>query len=392
MLSSRQRRHEKICQKRKRSDLVDDEAFNISSAYSNRAHEVVLRRAFDSAKTNFFKASSEVVIKDIRALKQKAKKMKHDPLVSLNQYRDLKNQIKLKKEDLLKSADLLYHWTKQCSLIECGKLSSLVQANRLLQRAPEVYIVDSDRCESCHIPYKFNNIICRNICIFCSLLTKVLFAPEDTSVDTLILKAKTSGTDDQIEKQTKSNPATKILNDESQRNKQIIERTAQYHEFCMQYCEDAPIIPNEVLSLIFNQLSIVHLGGSSKCRLTAVKLILKNSEKYSYLVNQAARITRVFNGFSEPRLALDVINRLTKRFNHLLKLGTKEDDKKKIFVQDVVTAMLLRLEKLELQAQMFPIHKTRNVLNEANKRYLELVTLARIQDPSLWPEHDASLL
>jgi hypothetical protein len=392
MLASRQRRYEKVCQKRKRSDLVDDEAFHISSQYTNRAHAVVLRRAFDSEKKNLFVTNKSTLIKEISDLKTKLKVIKYQAKSSVNEYRDVKRQIMTKKQQLVKTSDLEYNWIKQCALITCGKLSSLVQANRLLQRSPEIYLLDNDRCEKCHIPFKFNNVICRYVCHNCSLLQKVLFVPEDSSVDTLILRAKTSGTDDRTEKQSVLITA-KCLNGPMQRSKQILERTAQYKEFLLQYSEQAPIIPNEVLSLIFNQLSIVHLGGSSKCRLTAVKLILTKSEKFNYLVGQAARITRVFNGLCEPFLELDVIERLTKRFSHLLKLASKEDDKKKIFVSDVVTVMLLRIDGLTEESKKFQLHKTRSVLNESNKRYLELVELARLQDPELWPnDFDMSLL
>jgi hypothetical protein len=445
MFESRVRKHAKQRSKRKVCDIYDDDGINIPMQHINRAAPGLLAHAFESASETLFVNNTKPLIDELRLLKETKKHMKHDCSISLNEYRDLLERIKDKKQEIVTTRMEKRNWIKQCTILRPGKLQSLVQANRLLKRPPEIYLIDSERCVKCHIPYNFNNRICRFRCVKCSVLRKVLYLPEDNSVDTLILKAKSSGTDNPAPKPT---PAakhkmeqTQILLDQ-QRAKKIVDSINNYILYISQYRDNVLPPSDEVRCLLALRLSPVHLCGKSKCRLPTVKLILKESKKFAHLEHHADRIMRDYIGQQIPRLSEDTNERLIKRFSHLLELGTPfkklsqmtdkdilkikeepvedlvveeeennddekdgnedtkkinyekkpEDVKRKIFQSEVITMMLLLIDGNREEAYKFLLHKTRCVLNECNESYLELVAQARLQQPELWPLNDANLL
>ncbi len=444
MFESRVRKHVKERSKRKVFKIYDDDdACNIPIQHINRATPGLLQHAFESAREQLFTNNINPIHEEIKLLKEVKKHIKNDPNTSLNEYRDLIDTLKEKKEALIKSRFEKYNWNKQCTLLRPGKLSSLVQANRLLKRPPEIYLLDSERCSICHIPYKFNNAICKFRCEKCSVLRSVLYLPEDNSADRLILKAKTSGTDNQVPKRVPNNNKLKYNQTQSmldeQRRKKINDFINNYKEFLSQYRDNVPPTPDEVRSLLALRLSPVHLCGKSKCRLPTVRLILQQSKKFAHLEKHAERIMRDYIGQEIPKLSQDTVDRLIQRFSHLFELGMpvkkmqditesevimeydtmikqepeeqdkiieeeqetsskpgndkkREDVKRKIFQSEVITMMLLLIDDNREEAYKFFLHKTRSVLNECNEIYLELVTQARIENPTLWPMNDANLL
>jgi hypothetical protein len=269
--------------------------------------------------------------------------------------------------------------------------------------------VDSDRCQKCHIPFKFKHVISRNVCHYCFKLEQCLFYAEDASIDTLIQKAKTSGVDaiaegDQQQLNGMGTGGTiplminnkktgsKLPPTSSQRAKQLADHLSQYKTFLLQYAENAPVIPNEVLNFITTEMVTIHLGASAECPTTSIKCILSRSSTWSHFVPHVGRIARIYNRKPLPQLSIAQIDILSKRFEHLLRLGTREDYKQKIFVDEVITVVFLLLDHCRLEAEKFLLHKTRAVLEECSWRYMELIALARQENASLWPNVDVRLL
>jgi hypothetical protein len=330
MLDSRIRKYAKERTKQTNDNTTqifdDSEVSTLSyTSYSQRATSKQLEQLFISAQETLFIDNTSDIINEIKLLKKIEHYAKNDTDISPNEYRDLLERIKDKKQELNEKRREKRGWMEQFYILKPGKLSSLVQANRLLKRPPEVYTLSADRCLRCQIPFKFDPGMCRFICRRCYVLVKTLFSQEDTSGDSLILKSKTSGIEPVIPKLTpamrfKLEQTQQIL--DQQREKKIIDSINNYKEFLAQFKDDLPPITNEIHRFLFWSLFPVHVVGKSKCKLPSIRKILRDSKDFQHLEIQAERIRRDFVREQIPKLSQDSIYRLVERYSVLLNLGT----------------------------------------------------------------------
>lgn len=390
--------------KRKRNELGEEDAMYIATLYADRAHDVLLRKALEVGREKVFHSNKERAQSKLKELRAKAKLLKHCPTATWNQLRDLERAIEEAQTELGQCMRKEFDWMKQTSLLQCGTLSSLVQVNRLLQHAPETYLIDDTRCPKCHIAFRFRQTVCRYQCPRCARLQRVLSVPEDVSVDTLINKAKTSGTE--VEPSPVKVAAPKPAAGSAQKAKQLTEREHEYREYLLQWVNPKPV-PNDILLAIFQSQVSIHLGASFQTKATKVREILQKKPEWKEWVSQSARVTRAVNCVTVPKLQMDMVERLCQRFHHLGEIATEEDNRK-MFLHEVVTCVLLRLEGEQDAAdgfdpraipdvccedpRLFHLHKTRAVLEECSDRYQKLITQARQQKPDLWPNREFRLL
>lgn len=158
------------------------------------------------------------------------------------------------------------------------------------------------------------------------------------------------------------------------------ERGPVYRKYLMQYHEDAPSPPPEVINIVYKHLSKVHIMLSTKVRPTPITQILRE-EKLQKWTPYAAVIAKHINNEHIVKLSQDLIDRLVERFNKLLKYSM---DRKKSMNFEFLTRNFLSLEGRP-EYQYFACHKTRDVLNHADQRLRDYSKeLETLDDLSNW--------
>jgi len=242
-------------------------------------------------------------------------------------------------------------------------VQSLVFANRLLDKPPEVYPFDADKCSGCNMVFSFNAIDSMNICSICNISIPVLFQSEDTSADTLILRCIVSGT--ALEKSTGLVPLP-VKKPTKEKNN----RLPFFKKFLNQYAE---VIPEDVFLYLHRcHSSNIHIPNMSSCRSTVVAIWLKESSLYSKYEKMATRITNEMCGLSSPRLSKELIEKLIVRFDQFVKASktvlTVEQRKKNACFEFLSNRFLLLENEFKL-SRTFNLPKTRTVLRECDTRF-----------------------
>lgn len=159
-------------------------------------------------------------------------------------------------------------------------------------------------------------------------------------------------------------------------------RCTLYRKYIEQFYEQAPPIPQVVISTICRELFNVHIMCTNKCRPTPVANILRMTNN-SQWVSYAVKITRLINNDPPVVFSGDLINRLHLRCSILSSLDNEDGLKCKFMNFEFLTKQFLCMEN-ELQlAQAFHAHKTPEVLHRAENRLADYC--ARIPTPRDMP-------
>lgn len=310
----------------------------------------------------------------------------------------------------------LMHWKRKAQELkkfEC--VESLVFLQNLVDSEKESLTIDSERCKKCGGLFLMDPITNVNVCIKCCLVVERLFIQEDSATDVLILRSGVSGTNNNARKRKKgicttylADENSKLLLDRATGKKSrfltvsemttsheyqkkecdtvlakisdVRKRVSSYSRFIEQFGEHQPDIPDEVMSVIYNDLSTVHLMSSVRCRPTPIATILRN-HGYLKWVPFANVISRQFNGQECPRLSASLLQKLRARFE-LISSITTEQQRKSLSV-DLVTSICLRAEGYPELAQMFSLIKTRHVASVNSERVRAIIEQAKKLNSSI---------
>lgn len=147
------------------------------------------------------------------------------------------------------------------------------------------------------------------------------------------------------------------------------ERGPLYQKYLMQFHEDAPDPPQEVIDTVYRHLSKVHIMLSTKVKPTPIAQILRD-EKLQQWAQFSVRIAKYINSEPIPSLSGELIGRLVSRFNKITQAFaiTKMKKRKKIMNFEFLTKQFLFMENRPDLAEWFCCHKTRLVLKQADSR------------------------
>jgi BMFP domain-containing protein YqiC len=337
---------------------------------ANRANEFSIRRLFKSSleklKTNL-PETKEKIEKELEIVKQNILDVNNS--IDLNAFHKLQ-QLETNLSNLENDLNVISTHVKtqenqfsQLKNFEC--VQSLVFANRLLEKPPEVYPYDSDKCSGCNTVFIFNATDSMNICTICNVSVPVLFQSEDTSADTLILRCIVSGT--ALEKTTGLVPLpSKTVNIANK----SASRIPFYKKFLQQYSTKIPI--DVFLYLHRCHVSTIHIPNIASCRSTIVAVCLKESPIFAKYEKLSMRITNELCGASSPILNDELIEKLVERFKDFMissndVLSAEQSKKNACF--EFMTNRFLILENKKKLSRMFNLPKTRTVLRECDKRF-----------------------
>jgi ribosomal protein S27AE len=244
------------------------------------------------------------------------------------------------------SGDFRTHWdtmTQKLYKRMDHHIGRLVISNRIMGRPTESFYTDPDKCSRCGIFYTFDHVTNVHTCRQCGYTVDVLFISEDNSQDVLVTKEPNTGSS------VVSRP---------QSDYQYI-RSPLYKRYLSQFGERVPVIPTEVMRVLYRYLSNIHLQNSIRCRPTPVGNILR-THGFSKWANLSIRITKLFNGDPVPIIPDDLMERLVQRFDLIFRESSKQKQKLPSF--EFLTNILLRIEGRPDLAKSFALHKTRVVL------------------------------
>lgn len=297
-----------------------------------------------------------------------------------------------------------------------GEVGTLVVVNNLVEIAPKLYHIDSDVCQRCGTLFMFDHNTYMRICSHCDVCVPTIFVTEDVSQDVIVSKMNTRMSSSStrgmnIHQSTQPDVASVLPAQEGKQPKRAGEEAGHggrrpqagqvrntqgaaldsakktkiqaYTKFLQQFDSHQEEVPEEVLVLLYKQLSYVHLMSSSKCRPTPVAQILR---KYGHqkFVSQVTRICRVFNGQEVPVLTDQVVSNLRSRYEMLLSLGEALDIKRYLSYE-LLTAVLLNLDGHHHLSQLF--YQCKNPGKSAEQR-IHMI-LGRAQ--RAFPDHNWEL-
>jgi hypothetical protein len=204
------------------------------------------------------------------------------------------------------------------------------------------YFVESEHCKQCQVQYKFSSQDCKLVCPKCGGCEDLIYCSSDF-VDTIEPKA--------------SSPYL---------------RAPLYRKYLMQFHEEAPEIPLNVIEVVYRQLSKVHMMLTTKVKPTPIAAILRD-EKLQKWTSFSQKIAKMINNEPISAFSQALIDRLVKRFEKITPAfnKTKDAKRKKIMNFEFLTRQFLYMDNLPHLAENFACHKTRLVLNQADNRLLK---------------------
>ena len=362
-------------------------------------------------------------------------------IVSVNSLRSKKRKVAAlqKKVDVEKRR--IDTFIRKKSLLKTfGKIDTLVFVDHLSHgENNDIIVIDADRCPLCSNVFKQNATTNLNTCNKCFNVVERLFVVEDSSSDILILRSGVSGTNENARKRKKgeniifckdsiskkrlsmqlSTKAARDVyvlghDDDGNNNKktdtgsEVIDaddnndheeqpmtttnkknitsnnirtkKKTTYSRFIMQFIDTRPDIPNNVMRLVYDQLSTIHLLSSIRCRATPVASILRSHNLLEW-VPYATVISRQFNGQWSPRIPKKIIHAVIERFDLITRVTT--DKERKTLGVDLLTSTCLAAEGELKFSRAFSLMKTRSVMRLSSTRLREAITRAEIIEPSV---------
>jgi hypothetical protein len=169
------------------------------------------------------------------------------------------------------------------------------------------------------------------------------------------------------------------------RTGQVYERTPLYRKYLLQFSENAPEIPRDVINKIYKQLTKVHIMSSMSVKPTPIAQILRHEREHKW-ASYAVRITKMINNEVVPVLTTADIDRLVYRFQRTTEVfeGIISKDRKKIMNFEFLTRKFLQLDGRNDLAHSFACHKTKTVLTQADTRIIECCHFLKDTDDLNW--------
>ena len=146
------------------------------------------------------------------------------------------------------------------------------------------------------------------------------------------------------------------------------ERAPLYKKYLLQFHEQAANPPYPVMSLLYQELSKVHMMIKSKIKPTPIAQILRNYGFHAWS-HMAQRVCKLLNAEVLPSLSEELIHRLLARFDKVSQTFTLvvKESRKKILNFEYLTHQFLTMENRPDLANCFSLHRTREVLRNADK-------------------------
>ena len=146
------------------------------------------------------------------------------------------------------------------------------------------------------------------------------------------------------------------------------ERAPLYKKYLEQFHEATLDPPSSVLSLLYKELSKVHMMIRTKIKPTPISQILRLHGMHCWS-HMSQRICKILNAEMVPKLSSGLIGSLVNRFSKVNEsfAGVVSETRKKILNFEYLTRQFLMMEdRLDL-ADCFSLHKTKEVLRNADK-------------------------
>ena len=161
---------------------------------------------------------------------------------------------------------------------------------------------DRDLCSQCHVELKMISNESMVICPACGFSEHLIFCNSDF-IDNRNVKNNT------------------------------YERAPLYRKYLMQYHEDEPDIPAEVINVVYKHLSKVHIMSSSTVKSTPIAQILRQ-EGYQKYTCKSVRIAKIINNEPIVKMSSELIERLVWRFKRVTAIftGSKKKNVKKLLI------------------------------------------------------------
>lgn len=325
-----------------------------TTIYTNRSNRHVIDRMLDVGKKRHDQMALDGFSLDTQEVDELDRQLHELDMTRRNQidFFTTRRQLERKRASVARriktytSGEYLKQWetmTQQLYKRTDHHIGRLVISNRIMGRPTESFFMDPDKCTRCGIFYVFDHITNVHTCTQCGFTVDVLFISEDNSQDVLVTKDPNTG----------SSLALKAHSDYH------YIRSPLYKRYLGQFGENVPVIPTEVMRVLYRYLSNIHLQNSIRCRPTPVGNILR-THGFPRWANIAIRITKLFNGEPIPVLPDDLVERLVERFDVIFRESSKQKQKLPSF--EFITNILLRVEGRPDLASSFALHKTRVVL------------------------------
>ena len=345
--------------------------------YTNRACEYVMRRKIDTFRRqlhhNLQEKERELRFKISVPLVEGM-----GPLHTKAQSRD-KERLRSQLRRLLARR---WGFEKQVASIQkFGTVGTLVTVNNLLDVCSEFYNVDSELCRQCGGIMTFDHVTFIQTCKLCQLSHLSIFAIEDKSQDLIVSKtgqATEQGAQEQRTTALEAVAAKRVP--PSHKKDPVHHRTAAFRRYLSQFAVTRPEIPEDVMLMLYHELSYMHLMSSTKSRPATVADTL-HVNGYSHLVPHAVRISRMYNGEPIPVLELDQMDRMVRMFTVLLR-SFGDEKKRNLFVFEVLAALIFRAENRSDMVDVVLEHKSKVLSKLGDSKLVALIKRAKQTDPS----------
>lgn len=148
-------------------------------------------------------------------------------------------------------------------------------------------------------------------------------------------------------------------------------KPALYHKFLLQFSSAVAAPPPQLIDMVLQELSKVHIHHSSKVQATPISNILKKHQKsYAWMSLRISMMLKQADGEPFPIFSEELIDRLIRRFRILIEELIKQRcrNRKRVFNFQFLTKVFLIMEGKPAMAELFENHKTRDVLRREDKR------------------------
>lgn len=147
------------------------------------------------------------------------------------------------------------------------------------------------------------------------------------------------------------------------------ERTPLYRRYLTQFHKDAENPSYDILSVVYNELSTIHMMLSCKVKPTPVTQIMRKYSHHKW-AHMAQRLCKFINSEKIPMLSSELIDKLVCRFNKISDAfleTSKQQNRKKIMNFEYLTRNFLKMEGMQSDADCFGLHKSRSVVDNADQ-------------------------
>ncbi len=371
----------------------------VDTIYVNRTNPVIAKKKVANALENFKKRQRELAGEmGGRPKKRKASVLDQGDTMGLLRARYSKREADETEEFCSeeKVQGRIEGFQRKCeALVKYGHVGTLVVIDHLMDRPGNMYSVDTDVCQECGFVFSFNSVTYMKTCCYCSYSVTSIFFSEDRSQDMNVNKmaathsgSSTTHPETARKRRSQTGELSTIRDsnstiehqNRSKRESQIRQKTAVFRKYLRQFTRDRPKVPAQVMFVLYQELSFVHLMSSVRCRPTPVASILRQKGLRKY-ADQAVRIASDFNGVELRDVDPETAERLTRRFA-LVSEAAAETRSNRVITFDTLAAVVLLCENRPDLAELVTTQKTCTPAN-INQFVLLVLKIAQEKDPSL---------